>query len=653
MRKKIQWLVLALMIFMFSSQTMVNAAGLSLYYDGKAVNYTDKQLKVAVQGSNVDVQKFPGILMDGTAMVPSAYVFNKKVGVTSKYNAKNKSITFQANKNTVVVTLGSKTAVINGKKTAMKAAPKVVLFRNSKISKIMVPSRAIADGLGLDYNYSNATVSISKKKVVTYQGRAIQYGGKVYDYVKKEVGVKVDGKKMNLAMPGLILNNVAMLPAHASFAKTDLDIVYEYDAKAKTVTLSNFDHIIVYTLNSKTAKLDGKNKSLTEPAKIVKDVASGVSYVFVPGSFTATGLGLGYAWDNSSVTSLIQSQKEEEETPASTQSPSEATTEDEASTGTTDPSEGTTEPDPSPSTSYSVRIPLPTGVKMEDVYETDDYWNRQYIVTVPSDQREYYKKNAITNSKQHAKSISTRLNSDGDTEILIKTSTIKGFKVTNTAKYMYVTIKTPKQTYDQIVVIDAGHGGNDPGASGNGLIEKNLTLQITKAAKSYLDQDDSIKVYYTRLTDSQSGITTGSGVASTIVAAKNRALFANEIGADFLISVHINSAGATARGVEAFYSSNNTSKSDGGINSKQLATYVYNNLVTATGATGIQKRGVKDYKNLAILYNAKMPATLMEVCFLSNKEDAAFLKTAQKIDAVGKSIYTSVIQGFDNYPSAR
>lgn len=651
MRKKIQWLILTLLVFIFSSQIMVDAAGLSIYYEGKTVSYTDKQLKVTVQGENVDIRKFPGILADGTAMVPYIHVFNKKVNVTSKYNSKNKSITFKANKNTVVVTIGSKTAVINGKKVSMKAAPKVVLFRNTKISKIMVPSRAIADGLGLDYNYSNGTVSISKKKAVTYQGRAIQYGGKIYDYVKKEVGVKVDGKKMNLAMPGLILNNVAMLPAHASFAKTDLDIVYEYDAKAKTVTLSNFDHIIVYTLDSKTAKVDGKNKALTEPAKVIKDVASGVNYVFVPGSFTATGLGLDYAWDNNSVTSLIYSTKEEEET--NTKDPSETVTEDGDSTEATEPGEGTTEPENNQTANYSVRVPIPAGVKMEEIYETDDYWNRQYIITVPSDQLDYYKKNVIANSKKHAKSISTRLNSDGDTEILIKTNTIKGFQVTNNTKYIYVTIKTPKQTYDQIVVIDAGHGGTDPGASGNGLVEKNLTLQITKAAKSYFDQDESIKVYYTRLTEHQAGITKGSGVASTIISAKNRALFANEIGADLLISVHINSHNATARGVETEYSSRNTSKNEGGLTSKQLATYAYNNLVTATGAAGIQKRGVKDYKNLAILYNASMPATLMEVCFLSNKEDAAILKADKKIDTIGKSIYTSVLQAFDNYPTTR
>ena len=55
--------------------------------------------------------------------------------------------------------------------------------------------------------------------------------------------------------------------------------------------------------------------------------------------------------------------------------------------------------------------------------------------------------------------------------------------------------------YKQIVVLDAGHGGSDSGAVANGYKEKNMTLKIVQAAKSYFDDDPDIKVYYTRLSD--------------------------------------------------------------------------------------------------------------------------------------------------------
>ena len=79
-----------------------------------------------------------------------------------------------------------------------------------------------------------------------------------------------------------------------------------------------------------------------------------------------------------------------------------------------------------------------------------------------------------------------------------------------------------------IVVLDAGHGGRDSGAVGNGLQEKEMTLSIILSAKKYFDQDRRFKVYYTRTTDKT-------------VSLKSRYSLANKKNADFYISIHINS----------------------------------------------------------------------------------------------------------------
>src|SRR5699024_4021819 len=90
----------------------------------------------------------------------------------------------------------------------------------------------------------------------------------------------------------------------------------------------------------------------------------------------------------------------------------------------------------------------------------------------------------------------------------------------------------------KIIVIDAGHGGQDPGAVANGLREKDLTLYISKRIKKYLDDNYSgHKVLLTRTTDKYLSLT-------------ERANIANRNNVDLFVSVHINAGGGT--GFESF-----------------------------------------------------------------------------------------------------
>lgn len=92
------------------------------------------------------------------------------------------------------------------------------------------------------------------------------------------------------------------------------------------------------------------------------------------------------------------------------------------------------------------------------------------------------------------------------------------------------------------IVTDAGHGGSDSGASGNGMAEKNLTLAIVLAAKRSFDNDSRFQVSYTRTAD-------------TYPSLSQRANLANNRDADMFLCVHINSASASsARGTETLWS---------------------------------------------------------------------------------------------------
>lgn len=160
---------------------------------------------------------------------------------------------------------------------------------------------------------------------------------------------------------------------------------------------------------------------------------------------------------------------------------------------------------------------------------------------------------------------------------------------------------TESQDSSQYVVyLDPGHGGTDPGASGNGIIEKNLVLDIANRLREKLESN-GIKVIMSRTSD-------------VYVSIADRANNANNVNPNLFISIHINSAGATsALGIETFY----TKSID-----KPLADALQNKLVSYTGAVN---RGSK-WDEYYVTKNTNMPASLVELGFLSNVNEANNLK---------------------------
>lgn len=170
------------------------------------------------------------------------------------------------------------------------------------------------------------------------------------------------------------------------------------------------------------------------------------------------------------------------------------------------------------------------------------------------------------------------------------------------------------------VFLDAGHGGKDPGALGNGLKEKDITLAITLKIGEILKRHE-VDVVYSRTTD-------------VFLELHERANKANKSNVDIFVSIHVNSAGnKAARGVETF-SYPNSSKGTA------LAKCIQDSLVRS----GIfsDDRGIKT-ANFAVLRQTKMPAALVELGFISNKLDAEILKTKQNEMAL------AVAKGILNY----
>lgn len=149
------------------------------------------------------------------------------------------------------------------------------------------------------------------------------------------------------------------------------------------------------------------------------------------------------------------------------------------------------------------------------------------------------------------------------------------------------------------ICIDAGHGGTDPGAVGNSLKEKDITLKLAKKVGSFI-KEQGIGVIYTRTADKY-------------VALGERCRIANNNACDLFVSVHINSAVNTqAGGIETLcYTKNN------------LAYYIQNELIAELK---LSDRGVKERKDLYVLNSTDMQAVLVELGFISNKNEAELLK---------------------------
>lgn len=171
------------------------------------------------------------------------------------------------------------------------------------------------------------------------------------------------------------------------------------------------------------------------------------------------------------------------------------------------------------------------------------------------------------------------------------------------------------------LTIDAGHGGNDPGAVGpTGVREKDITLKLALKVGNLLTSR-GVNVNYTRMDDRS-------------VELSERAAFANAAKARYFLSIHINSAAnAAANGTETY------AFAPGGQGEK-LAAAVQKNLVTAIGLTN---RGVK-FANYAVLRETNMPAALTEVNFICNPKEEAILKDEAFLNKAASGIAKGVIE---------
>ena len=176
------------------------------------------------------------------------------------------------------------------------------------------------------------------------------------------------------------------------------------------------------------------------------------------------------------------------------------------------------------------------------------------------------------------------------------------------------TVETMLPVNAKVVILDAGHGGWDPGKTGTqGDNEKNINLQIAQKLKQYLEQGGAV-VYMTRNSDEALGQKKGEDM-------KERKRIANESEGDIFVSIHQNAfPKGSAKGAQVFY---HKQSQEG----KKLAEEIQKSLKKYVDDENT--REIKENTNYYILKKTELPSALVECGFLSNLEEEKKLNTEE------------------------
>lgn len=187
----------------------------------------------------------------------------------------------------------------------------------------------------------------------------------------------------------------------------------------------------------------------------------------------------------------------------------------------------------------------------------------------------------------------------------------------------------------KIIALDAGHGGSDTGAIGpTGVTEKGVTLRVAKALQKLL-QAEGATVLMTRTTDTE--VSPKKANASDVEELQARCDVGNDGNADIFISMHMDSfTNSTPSGTTGYY------YTKGSKASQRLAQYVSEGVVTALG-TG--NRGTKSC-NFYVVKHTDMPATLVEMAFISNDKEEKLMNSEAGINRAAEGILNGLRRFF-------
>lgn len=494
---------------------------------------------------------------------------------------------------------------------------------------------------------------LSSFMTTAHAAMILEYNGGQHNYTGSVYSLMVNGKSVSVPLEPIIFNDRALVPVREVFEA--MGAVVTYIPATREITVDMGEIYVSLQIDNKYAFVNGNKKEIPDglvPMLIAKLGES--AKTMVPVRFVSENIGMNVIFDGANgvikVNNPSQYVPEEDKVQVKDnyiRRISASQVDDEVTLSITFEA---------PITKLGeLTFIKSSGVLYCDVYDTGYKTsnnlsiNKGAVKAVRLGEHEEYTRIALDTSGSEG--YYKKLSSDGmNLKITVKgtmpqvpdtpaTSTPTN-KPTSTPSTSPSTSPTPTPTPtptpeahlkgEKIVVLDAGHGGYDPGAIYThdevDYQEKVINLAVATKVQELLTAQ-GIRVEMTRDGDTYPTLT-------------ERADFANKLGAAMFVSIHTNSIenNNDANGIEVYYSKTNNSDRYG-LTSKKLATDVYKNLIKNTSAT---QRGVKTEQH-SVTRRSEMPAILIELGFITNKEEILKLSSSEYQELLAGAIAAAII----------
>ncbi len=451
---------------------------------------------------------------------------------------------------------------------------------------------------------------------------------------QQQISIIVNETKINFPDAQPFIDSNGRTQAPAKFIGEELGAVVSWNSKEQKAVFTLEDKILVLNIGKKEYVIDGETKQMDTTATL-KD-----GRTFVPARYIAEAFGADIKWNEAARTVYISKSK--------TSVPQEPIKED--SNVTTEPAI-TVEP--------PITIIKPTnvnlsyvdnfdrvyfslkGIKLASVgskitnYFTEKYdtENNKYTIIIPSDSGISLADKTFNINNSQVSTIEIYKDKEtSNTKIVFNTKKKFKFYISYNEKLNQTEINllTPAKDNEKLVVIDAGHGDIDPGATSNSVYEKDINLAIALKLETLL-KEKNIKTFMLRQDD-------------TFVGLYDRAYIANSLNASLFISIHNNAIdNSKTRGTETLY--NPKTPGDTSFAGQEFAKIVQDSLISKLSSVN---RKTVERKGLVVLKYTKMPACLAEIGFLTNATELMNLCNQSYQQKVAEALCEGVIKSLES-----
>lgn len=449
------------------------------------------------------------------------------------------------------------------------------------------------------------------------------YDGSVHSYKGAHFTLIIDGKQIQSPIPPVVLENGrSIVTARECFEAMDADVLWTQGSPSR-ILISNDNTVVSLALDDNTAYINGTAVEMEAPAKLVG--YNDVYKTMIPVRFVAQALGMEVNYIKDTDTISIS---------APTPTPT---------------------PTPTPDVKYISDIEYSANdtaftmtVSLDSPYEKYTHFTLDDPLRIVLDINNFSA--ASLNPTYQANTFISRIRTAdyyGNARLVLDTNGFSDYSITASDDKRTITLtvypsatepEAPVSPFgDYKIVIDAGHGGSDPGAIGYNddgsisLKESSVTLPIANRVYQIL-KDNGINAYYTRNTD-------------VYVTLDERTSFANKIGASLFVSIHCNAF--TTTDVKGSLVMHHTSKDTSayGVSGKELAENILKYLPSALGTNN---RGRVDGSAMYVIRKADMPSVIVETAFITNASDRSKLADTAYREKAAQAIAQGIMDTIPN-----